>query len=84
MALAPTLQIRRMIFRRSSADVSLGYFTVLLPGFALWLGYGLTRHDWPLIISNAASLTMGIATMMTAIAMRHRAAVAVPEGTDSV
>jgi uncharacterized protein with PQ loop repeat len=72
MALAPILQIRRMIIRRSSADLSLGYFGVLLPGFALWVGYGLTRSDWPLVIPNTIALTVGAATVVAGIVMRRR------------
>ena len=41
MALSPVLQIRRMLRQRSSADVSIGYFAVLLVGFLLWI---LLRH----------------------------------------
>jgi len=34
MALAPLLQLRRMLGRRSSDDVSIGYLVLLLPGSA--------------------------------------------------
>lgn len=34
MALAPLIQLRRMLRRGSSDDVSLGYLVLLLPGFA--------------------------------------------------
>ena len=64
MAIAPVLQIRRMIVRRSSEDLSLGYVAVLLPGFALWIGYGWTRADWPLVVPNALALTVGIVTVI--------------------
>src|SRR5688572_367311 len=72
MALAPLLQIRRMIVRRSSADLSLGYFGVLLPGFALWVGYGLTRGDWPLVIPNVIAFTVGAITVVVGIVVRAR------------
>ena len=72
MALAPALQIRRMIVRRSSADLSLGYFGVLLPGFALWVGYGIARHDWPLVVPNTIALTVGIVTVVVGIVVRRR------------
>jgi MtN3 and saliva related transmembrane protein len=72
MALAPVLQIRRMIIRRSSADLSLGYFAVLLPGFGLWVGYGWTRGDWPLVIPNTIALTVGIVTVIAGIVLRRR------------
>ena len=45
MAISPILQIRRMVARRSSDDVSLGYYVLLVPGFALWIAYGLSRAD---------------------------------------
>lgn len=47
MALTPLLQVRRMVQRRSSADVSLGYLdlVILIPGFALWAAYGVASHD---------------------------------------
>lgn len=50
MALAPVLQIRRMWRRQSSADVSVGFFALLLPGFVLWITYGTVRADWFLVI----------------------------------
>ena len=41
MALSPTLQIRHMIARRSSAGISIPYLGVLVVGFALWFAYGV-------------------------------------------
>jgi uncharacterized protein with PQ loop repeat len=64
MAVAPVLQIRRMVIRRSSDDLSLGYFAVLLPGFALWVGYGWARADWPLVVPNAVALIVGVVTVV--------------------
>jgi uncharacterized protein with PQ loop repeat len=74
MAVAPLLQIRRMIIRRSSEDISLGYFAVLLPGFALWIAYGWSRADWALLVPNAAALTVGIATILASLALRRASA----------
>jgi uncharacterized protein with PQ loop repeat len=71
MALAPLMQIRRMIARRSSADLSLGYFGILLPGFGLWLAYGLARDDWPVAIPNIVALTVGAATLVTGVILRR-------------
>lgn len=72
MALAPMLQIRRIIRRRSSADLSLGYFGVLLPGFALWVCYGLARGDWPLVVPNVIAFTVGAATVVVGIVVRRQ------------
>jgi MtN3 and saliva related transmembrane protein len=71
MALAPVLQIRRMVVGRSSANVSLGYFGVLLPGFALWIGYGLTRADWALVVPNATAFIVGTVTVAVGLRLRR-------------
>ena len=68
MAVAPGLQIRRMWLRRSSADVSIRYFAVLLPGFALWMAYGMARSDWVLVVPNAVALLV----VATAVAVAAR------------
>lgn len=58
MALAPILQIMRMLKQRSSRDVSLAYFWLLLPGFLLWVAHGSTTGDLFLVVPNAlAALT---------------------------
>lgn len=72
MAVAPLLQIRRMVVRRSSEDLSLGYFAVLLPGFALWVAYGWAGGDWPLVVPNAVALTAGVATVVVGLRLRKR------------
>lgn len=46
MALSPLLQIRRIVIRQSSADVSLAYLIVLQLGFGLWVAYGLILVAW--------------------------------------
>jgi len=72
MALAPVLQIRRMLATRSSADFSLGYFGVLLIGFGLWIAYGVSLGNLALIVPNSVALTIGIATF--GIGLRFRGA----------
>ena len=70
MAIAPSLQIRQMLRTRSSKDVSLGYFGVLLPGFALWVGYGAVRGDWVVLIPNAVAVLVGTTTFAVALYLR--------------
>ncbi|WP_117210482.1 SemiSWEET family sugar transporter [Allorhizocola rhizosphaerae] len=72
MALAPVLQIRRMLRTRSSEDLSLGYFGILLPGFGLWLGYGVARADWALIVPNIVAITVTVLTIAVALVLRRR------------
>lgn len=71
MALAPVLQIRRMWQRRSSEDVSVGFFAVLLPGFCLWIAYGLARSDWALVVPNVVALLVGAVTIGIATLLRR-------------
>lgn len=70
MGLSPILQIRRILRRRSSEDVSLGYFGVLLTGFFLWLAYGVAIDDLVLIIPNSVAICIAIATIV--VARRYR------------
>jgi len=66
MAIAPLLQIRRMLETRSSADVSLGYLWVLEIGFGLWMAYGISLPNLAIVIPNSVALTVGLATILVA------------------
>ncbi|HUF06999.1 MAG TPA: SemiSWEET family transporter [Candidatus Binatia bacterium] len=71
MAVAPMLQIRRMLERRSSADVSLAYLGVLQVGFTLWVAYGISLANLALIIPNSVAFLVGVATVIVAVRYRH-------------
>ena len=66
MAIAPLLQIRRMLETRSSADVSLGYLWVIEIGFGLWMAYGISLPNLAIVIPNTVALTVGLATILVA------------------
>ena len=70
MGVSPVLQIRRMVRRRSSRDVSIGYFSILLVGFALWISYGIASGDLALIVPNAVALLIGVSTVAIAVRLR--------------
>ena len=72
MAVAPTLQIRRMLRTGSSEDVSLGYLGLLCVGFVLWMAYGVALGNAAMMISNTASLTFMLLTISTAAVIRRR------------
>ena len=74
MAVAPVLQVRRMVQTRSSRDFSLGYPTLLSVGFVLWMAYGVSLGNVPMMLSNTASLTFMIATIAVALYFRRAAA----------
>jgi len=72
MAVSPLLQIRAMHRSRSSRDVSVGYFAVLVVGFVLWIAYGVALGNLALIVPNSVALCVGGATI--AVALWHRRA----------
>jgi MtN3 and saliva related transmembrane protein len=71
MGLAPLLQIRTILQRRSSADVSVGSMAVLLVGFALWLSYGLSIGDGALIATNVTALAVTASAIAVTLAFRR-------------
>jgi MtN3 and saliva related transmembrane protein len=43
---------------RSTEDISLGMFLVMMLGLALWLVYGLLSGDAPLVAANAITMLL--------------------------
>jgi len=75
MGVAPLLQVRRMLQRRSSADVSIGYLLILLPGFTLWVAYGVASSDIALVIPNVVAFVVATVTVVgCALRLRSQAA----------
>jgi uncharacterized protein with PQ loop repeat len=70
MAVSPGLQIRKMLLHRSSREVSIAYFWVLLVGFTLWVAYGISIANWYLVVPNAVAFTVCATTI--AVALRYR------------
>ena len=73
MAVSPGLQIRKMLHHRSSREVSIAYFWVLLVGFTLWVAYGLAISNWFLVVPNSVAFTVCVTTIAIAIRYRLRA-----------
>ena len=71
MAISPTLQIRRILERRSSTDISLSYLAVLQVGFTLWISYGIALGNLAIIVPNTVAFLVGVATIVIAIRYRH-------------
>ncbi len=72
MGLSPLLQIRRMLRERSSREVSLGYFAILLAGFLLWICYGLAAGNIWLVVPNSIALLVGLTLVTVALRLRRR------------
>jgi len=73
MALSPGMQIRTMLQTRSSEDVSLGYFGVLLVGFVLWAAYGVSIDNYVLVVPNSLATLVATATVVVALRLRKDA-----------
>ncbi len=71
MGIAPVLQIRRMLRERSSRDVSIAYFAILLVGFLLWIGYGAAAGLPALVIPNIVAVLVGAAVIAVALRLRR-------------
>jgi MtN3 and saliva related transmembrane protein len=66
-ALVP--QVHKAWTSRSTADVSMGWISVLALGTFLWFVYGLMVGDGPLIAANG--LTCALACTILALKLRH-------------
>jgi MtN3 and saliva related transmembrane protein len=71
MGLAPLLQIRRMLRERSSQEVSLGYFSILLIGFLLWIAYAAAAGIVALVIPTTVALLVGSAVVILVLRLRR-------------
>lgn len=82
MALSPILQIRRILHRRSSDDVSIGYLVVVTIGFLIWLAYGASIGNLVVMLPNIVALVVGVTAIAVALRYRSpdRAADAAPAG----
>ena len=54
---------------RSTADISLSMFLLMVTGIVLWLVYGLMIGDLPLIVANG--VTLCLAGTILALKLRH-------------
>ena len=70
MALSPLLQIRAIRRHQSSQSVSVAYQQVLLVGFLLWLSYGVSLHNWAIIVPNIVAAVVSVATIV--VSLRYR------------
>lgn len=55
---------------RSTRDVSLAMFSMMVAGIVLWLIYGLLIGDLPLILANAVTLLLAGAILVAKIRFR--------------
>ncbi len=55
---------------RSTRDVSLAMFALMVSGITLWLAYGILIDDLPLILANAVTLLLAGSILVAKIRFR--------------
>ena len=75
-ALSVLLQARQMLARGGSCDVSARFLATYVGGYAIWLLYGLSLRNVPIVVVDALGLVCGAVTL--AIALRLRGALLSP------
>lgn len=68
MSLAPMLQVRRVLERGHSDDVSIAMPVVIAAGAAAWIAYGVAADDIYLIVPNV----VGVISNVTSVFVVHR------------
>jgi MtN3 and saliva related transmembrane protein len=66
------LQVRTMLRRDSSQDVSLTFLGTTSGGYLIWLLYGLGIGSMPLILSDAVGLACSLVAVAVAFRLRVR------------
>lgn len=64
-------QLKKTWLTKSAGDVSLVMLVIFSTGVALWLGYGIALHSWPIILTNV--VTLGLTVAILALKVRYRA-----------
>ena len=65
MSFSYIFQIHKMWKRKSSADVSIATYLILLGGFIIWVFYGISINAFPIIITNVVATIAGVSVIIT-------------------
>jgi MtN3 and saliva related transmembrane protein len=71
-------QVLRVWRTRSVRDISLRMFLVLVTGLGLWLTYGITKGEPPIVIANSVTLTLAGTILVFKLRYRDRSQGAAP------
>jgi len=72
LALAPLLQLRLILTRRHSDDVSIAFLLVVVLGVSMWSAYGLAKDDMFLFLPNLLGAITNLATVLVAWHFRSK------------
>lgn len=51
-------QLVKIVKTKSTKDVSLVMYLIMLTGVALWLFYGISINSWPMIVANSTTIIL--------------------------
>ena len=71
-ALSVLLQARQMRVRGGSCDVSARFLGAYLGGYAIWLLYGLSLRNLPIVAVDSVGLVCGAITLAVALRLRGK------------
>lgn len=54
-------QVVRAWRTKQTRDLSLGSFALLITAGSLWVIYGATSHDWPVVATNSGMVVLNMA-----------------------
>jgi uncharacterized protein with PQ loop repeat len=74
------LEAARLVGSGSADEISLGFLGVPVGGYLVWLLYGISAGEAPLIITDAMGLTCGSITLSIAVRLRVSARAMGPHG----
>ena len=57
-------QVIKVWRTHSTADISLGMYSLFTLGVALWLAYGILLDAWPIILANIITLLLAGAVLV--------------------
>ena len=63
-------QVVKIWRSKSANDVSLPAFAVFTVGIAAWIGYGIVKHDMPIVLWNAVTIALAIAILVMKVRYR--------------
>ncbi len=56
---------------RNVSGISLGMYSAFTAGVALWLAYGVSLGDWPIVVANAVTLVLATTILVTKIVVER-------------
>ena len=65
-------QLIKIYKEKKPSDISYWMLGILLAGLGCWIGYGVLKSDWIIIISNTVSLLINLNIFYLEIRYRHK------------